>query len=212
MKITVGLADNDQLFLKSLGMLINSFEGFEVITMTTNGQALIDNLKNMVHFPDLLLLDVNMPVKDGIQTAQEVNEMMPTAKMIALSVNDSDQTIIRMIRAGCCAYLMKDIDPGDFQQALIEVFERGYYNGDMFNLKARHLLRKALEAPVPINAREKEFLQLSSTDLTYKQIASQMHLSERTIDGYREALFEKFNVQSRVGMVLEGLRRKIILL
>jgi DNA-binding NarL/FixJ family response regulator len=210
MSITVGLADNDQLFLKSLGMLINSFDGFEVLTMATNGQVLVDTLKKLDPVPDLLLLDVNMPVKDGVQTAQEVRELVPTAKMIALSVNDSDGTVIRMVRSGCCAYLLKDMDPGEFQQALIEVHERGYYNGDLFNRNARHLMRKAAEVPVTLNAREKAFLQLASTDLTYKQIAAQMYLSERTVDGYRETLFEKFNVQSRVGMVLEGLRREYI--
>jgi DNA-binding NarL/FixJ family response regulator len=209
-RITVAIADNERLFQKSLSMLVNSFQLFEVVTTADNGEKLLDALKQLEKFPDVILLDVNMPVKDGIETAKEIRDTYPTAKMIALSVKDDDQTIISMIRSGCCAYLLKDMDPDDLKTALLEVHEKGYYNGDMYNIKSRQLLRKAMEKPLSINEKEKTFLQLSSTDMTYKQIAAKMHLSERTIDGYREALFEKFSVQSRVGMVLEGIRQKII--
>jgi DNA-binding NarL/FixJ family response regulator len=94
---------------------------------------------------------------------------------------------------------------------LSEVYTKGFYNADSINVNYRRLIihsQKDIEAE--LNEREKKFLQLASSDMTYKQIASEMNLSERTVDGYREAIFEKFKVQSRVGMVMEGLRKGLI--
>jgi DNA-binding NarL/FixJ family response regulator len=126
-------------------------------------------------------------------------------------MKDDDRSIISMLQAGCCAYLLKDIDTGELEKALEEVYTKGYYNSDIVNINYRRLILAANENVSPtLSEREKVFLQLACSDLTYKQIAAEMHLSERTIDGYREALFEKFKVQSRVGMVLEALRRKIV--
>jgi DNA-binding NarL/FixJ family response regulator len=130
---------------------------------------------------------------------------------VALSMKDDDTTIINMIRAGCCAYLLKDIHPNELEKALLEINKSGYYNADASNLNFRRLLKKKDEdEKLAITEKELAFLKLACSDLTYKQIADKMHLAERTIDGYRESLFNKLNVQSRVGMVLEALRRELI--
>ena len=121
-----------------------------------------------------------------------------------------DISVINMIKAGCCAYLLKDIHPDELEKALTEVYTKGYYNADVSNINYRRLILKTKEDTVHFTEREKTFLKLACSDLTYKQISAEMHLSERTIDGYREALFEKLNVQSRVGMVLEALRRNLV--
>ena len=118
-------------------------------------------------------------------------------------------TIISMIKAGCCAYLLKDIHPEDLNKALHEIYYKGYYNADAVNINYRRLLQHQ-EKEVQLTDKEKEFLQLACSDATYKQIAATMHLSERTVDGYRENLFRKLNVQSRTGMALEAIRRNIV--
>ena len=115
-----------------------------------------------------------------------------------------------MLRAGCCSYLLKDIHPDELEKALNEINKTGYYNADAANINFRRLIKHELEGNIELNEREKKFLQLASTDATYKQIALEMCLSERTIDGYREVLFKKFNVQSRVGLIMEALRKSII--
>ena len=117
-----------------------------------------------------------------------------------------------MIRAGCSAYLLKDIHPDELEKALLEISETGYYNSDASSVNFRRLVRKAMSSNdvVTITDKEKKFLQLACSDKTYKQIASEMGLAERTIDGYRESLFEKLNVQSRVGMVLEAVKRELV--
>jgi DNA-binding NarL/FixJ family response regulator len=152
-----------------------------------------------------------MPVMDGPKTAAAISEKYPQIHLVALSMKDDDTTIINMIRAGCCAYLLKDIHPNELEKALNEIYKHGYYNADVSNINYRRLLKKTQEdEKLSITERELTFLKLACSDLTYKQIADKMNLAERTIDGYRESLFAKLKVQSRVGMVLEALRRDLV--
>jgi len=211
MKITIGIADDHQLFLKSLAVLIDGFSGFEVIVEALNGEELLKKMDLLKTVPDILLIDVNMPVMDGPATLDAVAKKYPAAKTIALSMKDDDITIIRMLQVGCCAYLLKDIHPSELEKALMEVYRRGYYNADATNLNFRRLIIKASERQdFSLSANEKVFLRLACSDLTYKQIAGEMCLSERTIDGYREILFEKLCVKSRVGMALEAIRLGLV--
>jgi DNA-binding NarL/FixJ family response regulator len=150
-----------------------------------------------------------MPVMDGIATATWLNEHYPAIKLVALSMNDTDKIIINMIKAGCCAYLLKDTHPNELEKALNEINERGYYNADVSNINYRRLLQAEKEAIV-MSDNEKKFLEYACSDMTYKQIADKMHLSERTIDGYRQSLFQKLNVQSRVGLALEAIRKDLV--
>lgn len=210
MKINIGIVDDHQLFLKSLSILIESFPAFNIVLDALNGESLLNKLAAASIKPDILLLDVNMPVMDGTQTAEAISKKYPEIKLVALSMKDDDTTVINMIKAGCCAYLLKDIHPNELEKALTEIHFKGYYNADVSNINYRRLILKTKEDEIVFSEREKIFLKLACSDLTYKQISLQMHLSERTIDGYREALFEKLNVQSRVGMVLEALRRNLV--
>lgn len=210
MKINIGIVDDHQLFLKSLSILIESFPGFSIVLDAMNGDLLAKKLALATELPDIILLDVNMPVMDGAKTAALISEKYPQIKLVALSMQDDDTSVINMIKAGCCAYLLKDIHPDELEKALKEVHASGYYNADISNIRYRRLLARKEEEKIQLTERELVFLQLACSDLTYKQIADRMHLAERTIDGYRESLFQKLNVQSRVGMVLEGLRRNLV--
>ena len=211
MKITIAIADDHQLFLKSVGLLIENFENFEIVAEALNGESLLHKLQGLTELPDIILIDVNMPVLNGAATAARISEKYPQVKLVALSMKDDDTSVLDMIRAGCCAYLLKDMHPNDLERALIEIHNTGYYNADRSNIRFRKLLSsRQNQEKILLSEREKVFLQLSCSDLTYKQIADRMHLAERTIDGYRESLFQKLNVQSRVGMVLEALRRNLV--
>lgn len=211
MKIKVGLVDDQQLFLKSLSILIGTFSGFEVAIEAVSGKDLIQRLTGASEKPDILLVDVSMPVMDGVELVTWLTDNHPEIRTVALSMKDDDNSILGMLRAGCCAYLIKDIHPLELEKALNEVYTRGYYNGDSANINYRRLILKANEeAALALSDREQQFLKLACSDLTYKEIAASMSLSERTVDGYREALFGKFNVRSRVGMALEALRRNVV--
>lgn len=211
MNITIAIADDQQLFLRSLSTLIETFPGFEVVATALNGEQLLQRLATVTPLPDIALIDVNMPVMDGLAVAKELNHRYPLVRTVALSIKDDDYTIINMLKAGCCSYLLKDIHPDELQKALTEIATKGYYNADAANINYRRLRDRPGNSLLPeLTEREHSFLQLACSDRTYKQIAAEMHLSERTIDGYRESLFHKLNVQSRVGMALEAIRRQIV--
>ncbi|QHS58345.1 response regulator transcription factor [Chitinophaga agri] len=209
MKIAVGITDDHQLFLKSLSTLINTFSHFEVTLEALNGQELLNKLAASPSLPEIILIDVNMPVMNGIDTVHKIAAQYPLIRMIALSMKDDDTTIISMIKAGCNAYLQKDIHPDELEKALQQVYDKGIYNGDAFNINYRRLIRHDDQA-LKLTDKEMQFLQLACSDATYKKIAADMKVAERTVDGYREALFGKLNVQSRVGMVLEAIRRELV--
>lgn len=209
MKIKIGLADDHQLFLKSLALMLNTLQRFEVVVEAVHGVDLQQKLKMVKELPEIILIDVNMPVMDGGATATWLKQNYPNIYLVALSMNDKDQTIVRMFKAGCCSYLLKDIHPTELEKALIEIYEKGYYNADVCNVNFRRLLSNEEIRP-KVTENELRFLNLACSDMTYKSIAMEMNLSERTIDGYRESLFEKFSVQSRVGLCLEALRQEFV--
>ncbi len=211
MKTKIGLVDDHQLFLKSLGLMLDSFNSYDVILEATNGKDLQEKIKGKKELPDIILVDVNMPVMDGVETTQWLSENHPEVKVVALSMNADDHTIISMFKAGCCGYLLKDTHPNELERALDEINKRGFYNADAGNINFRKILFHADEKnTLQLSEKEKHFLNLACSELTYKQIATEMNLAERTVDGYRETLFKKLNVQSRVGLCLEALRQELV--
>ena len=129
--------------------------------------------------PDIMIIDVNMPVMDGIETTEWLYTAYPTIKLIALSMNDKDQSIIKMFKAGCCAYLLKDVHPFELEKALLEVTEKGFYNADVGNINFRKLLLKGHEKQdIILTSIELQILKYACSELTYKQIAAKMNLSE----------------------------------
>ena len=208
-KYSVAIADDHRLIAESLSHLINETPDFEVIIIANNGQVLIEELKNKKTLPDIAILDINMPVMNGVVTARELSIQFPLIKILALSMNDDEASVIQMIRSGCRGYLLKDCTQAELRKALTEIIEKGFHYSDFVTGKLFHTIHreeKNAETGIKLTEREMEFLQYAASELTYKEIATTMKLSERTIDGYREALFEKLQVKSRVGLVLFAIR------
>lgn len=212
----VALVDDHQLIRNALAELINKFEGYTVIHEARDGQQFLTQLKTYEH-PDIALVDINMPNMDGYETAKQLTQLYPNIKILALSVEDDEEAIIKMLRAGSKGYLLKDTATKEFKLALDEINHKGYYHSD---LVANTLLNSikpssngATAKPlIQYQAREEEFLQLACSELTYKEIADKMCISPRTVDGYRENLFFKLDVKSRVGMVLFAIKNGIVVL
>jgi DNA-binding NarL/FixJ family response regulator len=118
MKIKIGIVDDHQLFLRSLSLMIATFDNFDIVVEALNGKDLIDKIETKKIELDILLIDVNMPVMDGPTTATYISEKYPLVKTVALSMKDDDATIISMIKAGCCAYLLKDIHPNELRKGI----------------------------------------------------------------------------------------------
>lgn len=208
-KIKVGLVDDHQLFRKSLSLLLSSFKNTVVVMDATNGVDLQAKMEQATTLPEVMLIDVSMPQMDGPQTAEWLHQTYPAIRKVALSMDDKEETVIKMLRAGCCSYLFKDIHPNELEHALDEVHRFGYYNPAISYQK---LMSSAQQTDSSLHLTEKElyFLKLSCSDLSYRDISSIMNLSERTIDGYRASMFTKLNVQSRTGMALEAIRKGFV--
>lgn len=205
------IVDDHLLFSQSLELLINSFKDFEVINRFENGKVFISYLQDNIDTDaDLILLDVNMPVLDGVSTMKWIKENRPELKVIALSVNDDEEVIIKMITNGAKGYLLKDTSPEIFKDAIVSVIEKGFY---FTELVSGMLVKKANEDSKKVNLKEKEivFIKHACTEKTYKEIASEMCLSPKTIDGYRECLFDKLEIKTRIGLVLYAIKHKIVL-
>jgi DNA-binding NarL/FixJ family response regulator len=159
-----------------------------------------------------------MPGMDGYATASVIRDLYPEVRVLALSTMDAETAIIRMIRAGARGYLLKDADPTELKKAFHDVLSLGYYYNDLVSrqiLRSAHLLfngNEQINVLSRISEREMNFLQLACSEKTYQEIADEMFVSERTIDGYRDALFKKLQVTSRVGLVLYAIRNGIVTL
>jgi DNA-binding NarL/FixJ family response regulator len=209
--IKIGLVDDHQLFIKSLDLMISSLEGFRVVLTASDGLMLQQRIKEAQELPDLILVDVDMPRMNGIETTHWLRIYYPEIKPIALSMSNHETVIIKMIKEGCKTYLLKDTHPAELERALRAVYAHGFYNADLKDKSLNKLLASEQYNPIEeLTGRELDFLKLAASDNTYRQIATSMNLSERTIDGYRESLFSKFQVQSRTGMVLEAIRRGLV--
>lgn len=210
---TIALADDHHLIRNALVELINRFEGFQVIFDVANGQQFMNHLKDNPA-PDIALIDINMPELNGYETTEYLNIQYPEIKILALSVEDSEESIIKMLRAGAKGYLLKDTDTENFKSALEIVRDKGYYHSELVSntlLKSLHKPNGAAKKPqIHFQAREQEFLELACSELTYKKIADKMCLSPRTIDGYRENLFIKLELKSRVGLVLFAIKNGLV--
>ncbi|WDF65555.1 response regulator transcription factor [Flavobacterium sp. KACC 22763] len=204
------IVDDHLLFSQSLELLIKSFGDYEVIERFENGKVFIDFLEeNNSNETDLVLLDVNMPVLDGLSTMQWLKDNRPDLKVIALSVNDDEEIIIKMITNGAKGYLLKDTSPEIFKEAIECVIEKGFY---FTELVSGMLINKVNSDNKKICLKEKEivFIKHACTEMTYKEIASEMCLSPKTIDGYRESLFDKLEIKTRIGLVLYAIKHKIV--
>jgi two-component system invasion response regulator UvrY len=207
-QIQVAIADDHTLLRKALGKLISSFDDYSVLFEADNGREIKKKINEHL-VPDLILLDVNMPEMDGFETAAWLHKNYPRIKVLALSMFSDERTIIRMLRQGARGYVMKNIDPEELKKALDSVMLKNFYLSEEISGKIISGLNKDVDKAVELpslSPREKDFLQLICSEITYKDIAAKMFVSPRTVDEYRNSLFEKLKVKSRVGLVMYAIR------
>ncbi|MCB0464300.1 MAG: response regulator transcription factor [Aequorivita sp.] len=209
-KHIIAIVDDHSLFASSLEKLINSFSNFSVLFHAKNGLELQERIENGF-LPEIILLDINMPIMDGFETAEWLMLNHPKIKTLALSMEDDELTILRMLRKGVKGYLLKDIHPEILNHALQELMDKGYYHSE----KVSETLLNSLnpdEDVILLDLKENEltFIKLACSEMTYKEIADIMDLSPKTIDGYRQDLFRKLKIKNRVGLVIFALKKNLI--
>jgi DNA-binding NarL/FixJ family response regulator len=211
---TVILVDDHLLLRDALANLINSFDEFKVIRTTSNGLDLIEVMEQGIQ-PDLILLDLNMPKMDGFEVAKWLFKNRPQIPVLILTMYDSEIALIRLLQSGVRGFLKKDVHPSELRAALNAVGQGGYYYSHNTTGKLASLFQhdsgssQAIEKAT-FSDKELEFLRLVSTDLTYKEIAAALKMTPRAIDGYRDTLFEKLDVKSRVGLAIYAVKNGIV--
>lgn len=212
-KIKVGLADDHVLLRNALATLIDGFENTKVIIQASSGDELINYLKSGI-VPDVLLLDLNMPIIDGYETARWIQKNKPEVNILMLTMYDTEQAMIRLLQAGVNGFLKKDIHPSELKFAINSVIQSGYYyshntTGKLVNLfrksQDNHELQKAM-----LTESELTFLKYACSEMTYKEIAGTMKLNPRAVDNLRDNLFTKLDVKSRVGLAMYSIRHGIV--
>ena len=211
---TIVLTDDHVLLRNGLAALVKNL-GHTVLFEADNGKDFIEKLLPG-NIPDIVLMDINMPQMDGYETTGWLKKNYPKVKVLALSMYDNENAIIRMLKSGAKGYILKDSDPSELSTAIEAIKVKGFHYSDQVNGKIMHALNKmddeqrSVRTPTQLSEREKDFLKYTCTELTYREIADKMHLSPRTIDGYRDTLFEKLEVKTRVGLVMYAIKNGMI--
>lgn len=214
--VKLALVDDHTLFRKGLISLIDmAYSNYTILFEADNGLDLQKKIdKN--NPPDIILMDINMPGMDGFASVQWLNQIHPNVKVLVVSMIEKEESIVRMLKLGVKGYLSKDVEPKELAEALVSIMNKGFYYTDFITGNLLHSLQGDAEGSAKSAAlklmsdREKEFLQLACSEYTYNEIASKMFLSPKTIDGYRNALFEKLNVKSRVGLALYAVKHGLV--
>jgi two-component system, NarL family, invasion response regulator UvrY len=213
-KYNIILTDDHVVLRDALASLINSFDECNVMSLAGNGKELMQCIENG-KMPHIVLLDLNMPLMDGYETARWLYQKHPYIKILVLTMYDSEIALIRLLQLGVRGFLKKDIHPSELRRALISVAEDGYYyshntTGKLGSLFQKSNGRSSSIEKAMLNDVEIAFLKLASTELTYKEIAHKMRMTPRAIDGFRDNLFEKLDVKSRVAMAIYSIKNGIV--
>lgn len=214
--IKIAIADDEQLFRKGISFLLEKEERFEIILEAENGQQLIDAI-NPENFPDIILMDLKMPILNGVETTKIIHKNFPDIKIIALTSYDGKSFITNMIDVGASSYLLKNTSPKIVVHTINEVFDKGFFYDEKV-LKTIHenLLSssgKRIKSDLDkrlLSNREIEVLELICEQYTTSEIAEKLFISPRTVDGHRNNLLLKTGSKNVAGLVIYGIQKKLI--
>jgi DNA-binding NarL/FixJ family response regulator len=212
--IRVALVDDHVLLRNALTILINSFENCRVVNESANGKEIKEAIESDI-VPDLIIMDLNMPVMDGFETAEYLHAEHPQIPILMLTMYDSELSLIRLLQTGVKGFLKKDIHPAELKFAIRSVVNSGFYYSNHTTGKLINLFRSNIEGQIPLqksllSVQEIQFMQMICSDLTYKEVAQKMGLNPRSVDTLRDQLFIKLDVKSRVGLAMLAIRHGIV--
>ena len=215
-KAGVIITDDHKLFRKGVAALISDLNFVEVLGEAGNGFELLDLLDNKAQKEETLivLLDLRMPQMDGPEVFNIIKDKYPEVKVIILTMEDDHQIISHLIQEGVNGYLLKSADPDEMEMALKKVIRNDFYfSGDITEIVMKDLLnhkRETKASEINLTSKELDVLKLICKELTAGEIADQLCLSIRTIEGYRAKLFSKTQTRNMAGLVLYAVKNKLI--
>ena len=212
LKYNIAIADDHLLVRKGLLRLIESFNDFVVVFEANDGKGVIERISNS-KVPDLIILDINMPQMDGYETAKWLRENYPQVKILALSMHADKYSVIHILRCGVNGYISKTAEPQELQNALYTIIRNGFYLPDgMSGIIINEISKIGVEDKPAgvIGAKELQFLELLAKGMSYKEIASKMFLSPRTLDDYKKSISRKTGIKNRIELVSYAIKNGLV--
>ena len=206
MTINLAHADDHIIIRDAIGRLVCSFGDFEMGVTANNGSELIKKLEGVAQLPDICILDIGMPVMNGFETIAVIKKRWPSIKFLVLSMYSDELVVLKMIKSGANGFLVKSCGTDELRVALRAIFETGYYYSEMTTKLINKSFLQNGKSQLIVNSREMEFLSHCCEDCNYSEIAKKMGVSPRTVDGYRDSLFDKLQIKTRVGLAVYAIR------
>ena len=213
-EIKIAIADDHKIFRKGLIVSLRHYSQLKFVLEAENGQQLLEGLEAAK--PDVILMDLRMPIKDGIETTKYISEKYPHIHVIVLSMHEEEKYVLHLMENGANGYLLKSSDPLEIKKAIVEVMEKGYYLSNYVNrilLKKAHTKNQAaisLDKVVEITDKEKEVLLHICLEYTSQQIGEKMGISARTVESIKEKLMEKCGSKNTAGLVFFAVKHNLI--
>jgi DNA-binding NarL/FixJ family response regulator len=211
-EILVGIVDDHTMFRQGIRSILSENEAIKIVFDAPNGSIMKEKIATNP-LPHVVLMDITMPQVNGYDATRWLKQNHPSVKVLALSMFEEDEPIIRMLKCGAGGYILKESTAADLVFAIKTIAEHDYFLNNLVTGKLIRSLQEEINAPNVVSdltANEIRFLELCCAEFTYKEIAGKMNLSVHTIDNYRDALFEKLELKSRTGLVLFALKNNIV--
>jgi len=210
-KRKVIIVDDHTLFRNGLRILLNTLEDYQVVAEAANGKQFIELLE--VDVPDLVLLDINMPIMDGIEAATIAQKLYPDIKIITLSMYGEEDYYYKMVNAGVKGFVLKNSDIKEVKTALDVVYEGGsFFSSELLQNLVNSLKSstKSKEFHAELSEREMEILILICQGLSNQEIGDKLFISKRTVDKHRANILEKSESKNTAQLVVYAIKNKLV--
>lgn len=204
--ITIGYADDHVSIRQGIIAYLKSLGGIDVLVEADNGAELVKSLSHLSLLPNIIILDINMPVMDGFETISILSEKWPQIKTLILTAFDTELYLIRMIKMGANGYLLKSCHPQEIKQAIVTIYNNDYYYHDAQSKSFHNKVKTGIITLPHFTDNEMLFLKYCPMDLSYDQIATKMNITVKAIDGYRDRLCIKLKVKGRIGLAMAAIQ------
>jgi len=212
--IKVAIADDHQIFRRGVILSMRPYTDIKFVMEAENGEDLLAKIPEAA--PDVILCDLKMPLKDGIDTTKQITKDFPTIRVIILTMYEDERFVGHLMDCGAAGYLLKSTDPSEIKKAIMEVMRTGFYLNPFVNkvlIKKNYSKQKfnpTLTTEVVVSEREKEVLTLVCMEYTATEIAQKMDISSRTVEAIKDRLMERFGVKNSVGLVFYAMKNQLI--
>jgi DNA-binding NarL/FixJ family response regulator len=213
-KIRIAIADDYKIFRDGLKVGMSADENLEVVLEADNGETLLSGLKETE--VDVIIMDLKMPVMDGVEATKEVRKNFSSAKVLVVTMYEDDKFIIHLMETGANGYLLKNADADEIRKSIYAVHENGYYFNDLVNkallkrLVLKGNIKPSFNHNIEFTERELEVLKLICEEKTASEIAKEIFLSPRSVEGIRTRLIDKVGVRNTAGLVMFAIKNGIV--